>query len=243
MMASVLTGLLVTAFFASAAASGKSDAQTKPAEVKKVLVLELTGLGIQSDIIRNLERYLRTSIATIEGFQVISPVDLQIALQDPKHRSIAECGGGPDCALKAARLVSADLVVFGNITALGQAFSLNVRALDVERGREVARQRANLSGSRDLLIPEVRLAAYRLVAPQRIRGSLLIDIDVEGVEVEIDGKVVGTTPLTQPVEDLKPGAHLVVLKRPGFSAFKKELDIRPFEPTRLELTLEKQQKN
>src|SRR5690606_12516946 len=103
--------------------------------------------------------------------------------------------------------------VFGSLGALGDAFSLNLRAIDVATGNEIARQRTNLSGTRHLLIPEMRLAAYRLIAPDRIRGSLLIEIDVEGVEVEIDGAHVGTTPLNDPVS-LAPGAHVVVLKRP-----------------------------
>src|SRR4051812_21455119 len=92
-----------------------------PAEVRtKVVVLELSGLGIKADLAKNLEQYLRTSIATIQGFTVISPTDLQIALSDPKNKAVAACGGGPECAVQAARLVGADVVVFGSITALGQ---------------------------------------------------------------------------------------------------------------------------
>jgi hypothetical protein len=85
------------------------------------------------------------------------------------------------------------------------------------------------------------LATYKLLAPEKIRGALLIEIDVEGVEVEIDGKKIGVTPLTRPIEDLTPGAHLVVLKRPGYSEFQQEFSVNPFETAKLKLELGKSQ--
>jgi hypothetical protein len=229
-----------TAATPPAPAAGAPVPMTEATRIK-VLVLELSGLGIRADLVKNLEQYLRTSIATIEGFQVISPTDLQIALSDPKNKAVQSCGGGPDCAAQAGRLVGADLVVFGSITALGQAFSMNVRSLATKDGKEKARQQATLSGSRDLLIPETRLTAYRLIAPDKIRGWLIVEIDVAGVDVEVDGKPVGQTPLPKPVENLQPGDHVVVFKRPGYKPFQKEFTIKPFEPTRVKLTLGKAQ--
>lgn len=206
----------------------------------KVAVLELSGLGI-TDIAKNLEQYLRNSIATIDGFQVLSAVDVQMALQDPKNRAVATCGGGVDCAIRVGKTVGADVVVIGSLTGLGEAFSLNLRAVDVNRSRELSRYQATVSG-RDKLIPEVRLAAYRLVAPDRIRGWLVVELDVPGATVEVDNQAVGTTPLEKPVENLTPGSHLVVIKHPAFALFKQQVAIRPFEPTRLTISLESQPK-
>lgn len=227
----------------SAAAAPAVEAQASmpaPKPRTKVAVLELSGLGI-TDITKNLEQYLRNSIATIDGFQMLSAADVQIALQDPKNREVASCGGGPDCGLEVGRLVAADVVIIGSITGFGEVFGLNLRALDVKRSRELGRYQANVSG-RDKLIPEVRLAAYRLVAPHRIRGWLVVETDVEGVEVEVDGTIVGATPLSQPIENLTPGEHVVVLKRAGFKPLRQKVAIRPFEPTRLAAALETTQK-
>jgi hypothetical protein len=216
-----------------------ASTEPKAPERRRIAVLELGGLGIASDMMRNLEMLLRNSIATMEGVTVVSPVDVQIALRNPKYKDIANCGGGPACAVEIAKLVSADVVVFGTIGAIGQNFALNVRAMDVNTGKELARQQTSISGNRDLLIPELRLAAFRLIAPDRIRGSLLIEIDVEGVEVEIDGHKIGTTPIKDPVGNLTPGEHVVVLRRPGYSQFQQEFSIRPFETARLRLDLQK----
>jgi hypothetical protein len=109
--------------------------------------------------------------------------------------------------------------------------------MDVRSGAELKREQSTISGNRNLLIPELRLAAYRLVAPNRIRGSLLIEVDVDGADVEIDGEHVGKTPLEGPLEGLKPGAHTVVVRRDGYSEFKKEITIEPFETPKLKLEL------
>ncbi len=211
--------------------------ESPPERPVQVAVLELNALGLSTAMRKNLELLVRNSIATIPRHRVTPPIEVQMALQDPRHKAIAECGGGPECAVKVGRLVKADLVVFGTISTIGEAFSLNLRVMETRTGKETARQQSRISGNRDLLIPEVRLAAYKLVAPERIRGSLLIDIDVAGVEVEIDGKKIGVTPLSKPVEDLLPGPHVVVLKRPGFSEFQQEFVIKPFETARLKLEL------
>jgi hypothetical protein len=208
----------------------------KPGEPTRVAILELSGLGI-TDIPRNLEQYLRNSIATLEGFVVVSATDVQMALQDPRNRAVARCGGGVECASKTGKLVGADVVVIGSLTGLGDAFSLNLKAVDVARAKELSRYLASVSG-RDKLIPETRLAAYSLVAPDRIRGWLLVDVDVAGVEIFVDGATAGTTPLAKPIEGLTPGPHTVEVRHPGYKPLSQQVEIRPFEPTRLTISLE-----
>lgn len=227
---------------AEATAAKEGAGADAAAPKTRVVVLPVAGLGIDSDTLASLEQYLRNSIATIEGTELINPVDLQIALRKPANAEVASCGGGPKCAQQAGAIVQAQVVVFGTIGAVGDAFSLNLRALEVASGKEIARQRTSIAGTRHLLIPEMRLAAYRLIAPDKIRGSLLVEIDVEGVEVEIDGTSVGTTPLKNAVS-LTPGSHVVVLKRQGYSSFQQEFEIKPFDTARLQLDLRKAQPN
>lgn len=212
-----------------------------PQRKTKVAVLEFNALGISSAVAKKLENYFRTSINTLGTFQVIDPLEIQITLQDAKNKEVASCGGGPECAVKIGKLVQADVVTFGTISGIAQAYNLNLRLLNVKDGKELARDQSNISGNIDLLIPEVRLAAYRLVAPEKIRGALQLEIDIQGVDVELDGQKVGTTPLKRPIENLTPGQHVVVLKRPGFSEFQRELTIKPFETARLKIELAKVQ--
>lgn len=213
----------------------------RAAPSQRVVVSELSGLGLDNKVIGAFARYLETSLKTIDGVTLISSIDVELALQDPRNRELADCAGGTRartlCAAKTGALVGANVVIYGTIGAIGESYSVNLRAVDVATERQLVKHTATISGSRDRLIPEVRLAAFKLVAPDRIFGALKIDTDVAGVVVEIDGKEVGTTPLKDPIADLRPGSHTVVLRRPGFREFQQEFRIKAFETAKLKLEL------
>ena len=205
----------------------------------RVAVLGLSALGLPEDMRRNLELLLSNSIGTVRGLQLIPPLDVQMLLQAPKNADLALCGGGPDCAMRIGKVAGADVVVFGTCAAIGDSFSLNLRAIAVATGKEVGRQNVSVSGSRDQLIPEVRLAAYRLLAPSQLRGALLVDTDLDGVAISVDGKEAGVTPLPKPLDDLAPGEHTVLVRRLGYAPLAQKLTIKPFQTTRLQLQLQK----
>ena len=188
---------------------------------------------------RNLELLLSNSIGTVRGLQLIPPLDVQMLLQAPKNADLALCGGGPECAQRIGKVAGADVVVFGTCASIGDSFSLNLRAIAVPTGKEIGRQNVSVSGSRDQLIPEVRLAAYRLLAPSQLRGALLVDTDLDGVAISIDGKECGVTPLPKPLDDLAPGEHTVLVRRLGYAPLEQKLVIKPFQTTRLQLQLQK----
>lgn len=207
----------------------------------RVVVSNLAGLGLDETVIKAFSNYLEVSLGTIPGIELISSMDLAIALEDPNNVALVECAGKARkrtlCAARTGRLVGADVVVYGTIGALADSYSVNLRAVDVRRTRSLATHAATISGSRDRLIPEVRLAAYKLVAPEKIVGSLKVEADVQGVSVSIDGVEVGATPLASTVSNLKPGRHTIALRRPGFGDLQREFQISPFETTKLKLEL------
>ena len=211
-------------------------ATSSPSGPIRVAVLELGTLGMSNDERRSLEGLLRNSIATIDGFTMVPVVDLQMALSDPRNFAVAQCGGGPDCAVQVGRLVGADRVVFGTLSTIGDAFSLNLRVMDTKSGKELSREQTRTSGNRNGLIPEVRLAAFRLVAPDRIRAYLEIVSPVDGVEIEVNGRNMGVTPLPEPLA-VAPGDLVIVARRPGFTEFQKELHVEPFERVKFQLEL------
>ncbi|MBC7794964.1 MAG: PEGA domain-containing protein [Clostridia bacterium] len=231
---------LVALLFLSLASFMGRGAQAADGTPAKVVVLDLTGLGLHganADLPKALGTYLRNSIATMDGFQLLPPVDVQIAVQQAANKRLIDCTGGSKCSAEIGKLVAADRVIFGTIGAVSNAYSLNARVVDVATGREAAKYQATFAGSRDALIPEIRLAAYKLLAPDRIRGSLSVQTDVEGAVVEVDGTARGTTPMNEPVRYLTPGKHVIAIKRPGYATFTQDLQIRAFETAKLQLRL------
>ncbi len=110
------------------------------------------------------------------------------------------------CALQLGGLAGVTTVVVGAVDG-GQ---LTLRALDVASEREVGRVTLPIQTAAPR--PTLRLAAIRLLRPEREVGQLVLFVDVAGAIVSIDGAVVGRTPLD--VRPLRPGAHDVVVSHP-----------------------------
>ena len=74
-----------------------------------------------------------------------------------------------------------------------------VKAVDAGTAKQLTRIQSDpLRGSPDDLIEGVRVAAYKLLAPDQLHGSIQIQTDLVGVEVQLDG----ITALTQPQVDV-----------------------------------------
>jgi len=120
-------------------------------------------------------------------------------------------------------------VVSGNVGGLADSYVVNLKLVD-DSGRELRRVTATLSGSPAELIDEIRVAAFRLVAPERLVGNIAILSDVPGANVMLDGVDVGKTPLAGPLVNLPTGVHKLAVEREGFSSFAEDVPVR-FEKT------------
>ena len=80
-------------------------------------------------------------------------------------------------------------MVTGTVGAMGDNYILNIKAVDVATAQAVQRIASDpLRGSPDELIEGVRVAAYRLLAPD---AAPRLDPDPDrlvGAEVKLDGK-------------------------------------------------------
>ena len=223
----------------------------------RIAVLGLDAFGVQPDLRRTIGQLLEHSLRTISGVRVLSSLDLQLALEGTPDAEVLACTAGAECARRLGQALAVDWVVFGTLGGLGDSFSVTLRALRLTappppRGRrplssptpvrllarEAARQKINLSGSRDQLIPEIRLAAFRLLAPEQIVGQLAVQLDLVGVHVWVDGSERGITPLPAALTGLAPGPHQVVLRHPGWPEVQRSLIVRPFETAWLRLAMQ-----
>ena len=84
-----------------------------------------------------------------------------------------------------------------------------------------------LRGSPDELIEGVRVAAYRLLAPDQLHGSIQVQTDLVGAEVRLDGKLLGKTPLANlgVIAKQPLGKHKLRVQAPGYDPFEDEVDV------------------
>ena len=77
----------------------------------------------------------------------------------------------------------------------------------------------------------------QLLAPGKWTGTLVLDCSESGAQVQLDGSFIATTPLSKPLEGLKPGKHIMRITKEGFGEFSRFVAIRYNEVARLKVDL------
>ena len=191
-------------------------------------LFRLDPLGIQPEIVEQLERILRSELERVTGQRL--PARAEIDKLTASNRKLAGCTGDPSCLSPLARLLKATRVVTGNVGGLADSYVVNLKLVDAGDGRELRRVAVTLRGSPEELIDEIRVATYRLVAPEKLVGSIAVLSDVPGALVRLDGNSVGLTPLAAPLDRIAVGVHQLSVTREGFSPFAEDVPVR-FEKT------------
>lgn len=191
---------------------------------KKIAVLGLDALGVDEERVQRLESLFRQELARLAGKPTPSRKEIKNKLRRTK---LARCGGETKCLAAIGRHLKVDLVVSGNVASLGDSYVVNIKVVDSLGKNEIRRISSDpLRGESDELIEPIRVAAYRLLAPDKLKGSVAILADIEGASVELDGKPVGKTPLKGPISNLEIGKHKLRVTAAGFSAFEEEITVR-----------------
>ncbi len=198
---------------------------TAPAPTAWAL-FRLDPLGIPDEIVDQLERILRVELERAVGRTLLPRATIDKAVA--ANPRLATCTADAQCLAPLGRLIGAGHIVAGNVGGLADSYVVNLKLL--EEGREIRRVAATLRGSPSDLIDEIRVAAFRLVAPERLVGQVAVLSDVANATVEIDERSVGLTPLPSPIAGLTVGIHQLAVTRAGFSDYRQEVPVR-FEKT------------
>lgn len=198
----------------------------EPAIQGKIAVLELEALGMEAEPVARLESLFRMELERLAGEPL--PTRRQIDKVVQSSRRLRRCAGADSCLAEIGKKLGVDLVVTGNVAALGDSFILNIKAVDVATGRKLPKRIATkpLRGSPDELIEAVRVAAYQLLAPAAIHGSINVLTDLVGAQVKIDGKPYGKTPLIAPIGKLPLGEHRLEVTAEGYLPFDEKVRVR-----------------
>src|SRR4051812_20202608 len=173
-----------------------------------VALLPLRRLGAPPDVVHAIEVTLRNELGHLQEARLAPAKDVAAALKREP-----DCEARLRCALAAAAHAGARQLIVGTTSQLGDAFMIDLKLLDVKTGQELRRATHPVSGSQDALVEMVREAAVQLLAPGRFVGALRVDVPgAAGALLFVDGRPSGTLPLTQPLEGLAPGQHVVRVK-------------------------------
>jgi len=173
-----------------------------------VALLPLHPLGAPADMVHALEVTLRNELGQLQEARLAKEADVAEALKREP-----DCEVKVPCAAAAALHAGARQLIIGTTSQLGDSFMVDLKLLDAKSGQEIRRATHPVSGSQDAVIEVLRETAVQLLAPNRFVGALRVDVPgAAGALLFVDGKPAGTLPLTQPLEGLTPGQHVVRVK-------------------------------
>jgi hypothetical protein len=203
-----------------------------PPVAEKIAVLRLEALGMDAEPVARLESLFRMEIERLVGRPL--PTRRQIEAAIKGSRKLRACGGDNACLAQIGALLGVDLVITGSVAALGDSYVIHIKVVDVATGKPRGEPIASepLRGQPDQLIEAVRVAAYTLLAPDEVRGSIAVLSDLVGATVALDGAPVGTTPLAAPIAGLRPGRYRLGVTADGYLPFEQEVDVRFQKTTR-----------
>ncbi len=200
-------------------------------------IWRLKPLGLDENTAERLEGLLRTEAGRLNGIKLQDKQETLSRLA--AHTNLQACGGKTSCLCQIGKILRVDRLVTGVIGALGDDYTFDLKLLDVASCRESRRINEALSGREDLLIAAIRKALYKLVAPELVVGSLLVNVPVKGATILVDDKEVGKTPLAKAISGLRPGLHRLKIQGEGFSEFTEDVPVRFQQTTMLKVDLVK----
>jgi len=207
----------------SAVASAAPGTAADDAIDKKIAVWRFDALGIDPELVARLETLFRNELDRLDKQQLMSRSQIDSKLTAAER----DCSGDDRCLSAIGRRLNVEMIVTGTVGALGDSYVLHIKAVDVGSGKSRGITTDPLKGSPDDLIDGVRVAAYRLLAPDHVHGSLQIQSDLVGAKVELDGKSLGTTPLPNNgvVGKLPLGKHKLHVVAKDYAPFDDDVEV------------------
>ncbi len=190
---------------------------------KKIAVWRFDALGIDNEIVQRLETLFRMELDRLDKVPQPSRRDIERSVTTAEQ----QCTGEEKCLTSIGKRLGVEFVVTGTVGSLGDNYVLNIKVVDVSTGKSQRIQSDPLRGSPDELIEGVRVAAYRLLAPQQIHGSLQIQSDLIGAEVTLDGNKLGKTPLPNGgvITKLALGKHRLRVEAKTYDPFDSDVEV------------------
>ncbi|MBA3453588.1 MAG: PEGA domain-containing protein [Deltaproteobacteria bacterium] len=219
LVSSVLVVMALVASVTKARAEGPEAALDQ-----KIAVWRFDALGIENELVARLETLFRMELARLSKHPLPTRREIERAVTSEQQN----CTGEERCLAAIGKKIGVDVVVTGTVGAMGSSYVLNIKAVDVATQKQIKRIESDpLRGSPDDLIEGVRVAAYRLLAPAQLHGSIQVQTDILGAEVRLDDKPIGKTPLANlgVLAKQQLGKHRLRVQAPGYDPFEDEVDV------------------
>lgn len=237
MLALVLTTLTTsTALATPASAPGHPGAVSSASARPTLAVLDLEDRGAGKESAQSLTEVVTSSLAGLGVFDVLSRADIEQMVRFEQDRQLLGCNSDASCIAELGGALGVGLLVTGSIGKVGERFLLTLTLTDAQQGRVRAREQREIA-SVDELARETDKAARAVVREllEGRTGSLVLKCSESGAEVELDGKLVGTTPYAR--QTVAAGPHRLRVSKRGFITWSRDVEVSMTEPLVVDVSL------
>jgi hypothetical protein len=202
--------------------------ETQPEERidRKLAVWRFDVLGIDPELVARLETLFRMELDRLVRQPMPSRRDIDRAITGDAR----DCTGEDRCLAAIGKKLGVDVIVTGTVGQLGDNYVLTIKSVDVATAKPLQRIQSDpLRGQPDELIEGVRVAAYRLLAPDQLHGAIQVQTDLIGAAVTLDGAAIGQTPLPRNgvIGKLALGKHELSVTAPGYpEPYQDKVEVR-----------------
>jgi hypothetical protein len=221
----VVRRLIIAIAIAASTFASAEGTEPEQALSTRIAVWRFDALGIEPELVGRLETLFRMELDRL----VKSPLPNRRDIDRVVTGDQRECTGEEKCLAAIGKKLGVEVMVTGTVGSMGDNYVLDIKAVDVATAKTLKRISTDpLRGNPDELIDSVRVAAYKLLAPDQLYGSIQIQSDLVGASVELDGRGIGKTPLPRlgVVGKLPLGKHKLHVTTTGYAPFDEDVEVR-----------------
>ena len=205
-------------------------------ERPKLAVLDLQGKGVDRGTVETLSEVVTVSLKKLGVFDIISRSDIQQMLNFEESKQLVGCTASSECMAEVGGALGVARLVSGSVGKVGSSFVITLTLVDTKTARVIERE-SRTADTEEKLLAEVDGAARFLVRSllEGRLGDVIVKASENAAEVEIDGKLVGQTPM--PLMKMAGGPHTVRISKKGFVTYARDIAVDEKQATVLDANL------
>ena len=206
------------------------------AERQKLAVLDLEAKGADKATVETLTDIVTVALKKLGVFDVISRADIQQMLNFEESKQLVGCTASSSCLAEIGGALGVARVVSGSLGKVGTKYVLTLNLLDTKTAKVIERE-SRQADSEDGLVSMAENSARYLVRAllEGKQGDLILKVSENNAEVEIDGKLVGLSPVAR--MKMASGPHTVRVSKKGFVSFARDVTVDEREPMIIDASL------
>ncbi|MDC7126765.1 MAG: PEGA domain-containing protein [Spirochaetales bacterium] len=189
----------------------------------RVAVLPFSAVGVSESEAKVLTSLFETALVKTGVYQIIEQNQMKNILEAQAY-SLSGCTDDA-CAVEVGKLLSAELIIIGELSNVGERYIANAKIINVESGSNVNADSVSEKSLSDMTDNGINLLAYKLAGLTYSEGSSQVIADAFGeifietipndAEIFVNGMLKGKSPLV--ISKVPLGTNQITAKKGNLS--------------------------